>query len=159
MSTEGECRDIEAQMRYPNVLVSRFGQTAIPATWMRHACSEGWQRVENAIVSQFTQQPIQLAEPARQQWTASEEESSPMVNDPQFQVAGEHVKLLAEQALDTPEKEAYYIQQKRVEINARRLQEFVERYALAFTLTPTLKLRSTSKTACMDLMPSCCRGQ
>ena len=47
--------------------------------------------------------------------------------------------MLAEQALDTPEKEAYYIQQKRVEINARRLQEFADRYAPAFTPTPIVE--------------------
>ena len=142
VSTEGErFYDIEVQ-RAANLT---FLQSADlvggnPRTVDEARALDGWQRVENAIVSQLTQQPIQLAELARQQWTASEEEIiADMVNDPQFQVAGEYVKLLAEQALDTPEKEAYYIQQKRVEINARRLQEFADRYAPAFTPTPIVE--------------------
>ena len=142
MSTEGErFYDIEVQ-RAANLtfLQSADLVDGNPRTVDEARALEGWQRVENAIVSQLTQQPIQLAELARQQWTASEEEIiADMVNDPQFQVAGEYVKLLAEQALDTPEKEAYYIQQKRVEINARRLQEFAERYAPAFTPTPIVE--------------------
>ena len=139
VSTEGErFYDIEVQ-RAANLtfLQSADLVSGNPRTVDEARALDGWQRVENAIVSQLTQQPIQLAELARQQWTASEEEIiADMVNDPQFQVAGEYVKLLAEQALDTPEKEAYYIQQKRVEINARRLQEFADRYAPAFTPTP-----------------------
>ena len=139
VSTEGErFYDIEVQ-RAANLtfLQSADLVTGNPRTVDEARALEGWQRVENAIVSQLTQQPIQLAELARQQWTASEEEIiADMVNDPQFQVAGEYVKLLAEQALDTPEKEAYYIQQKRVEINARRLLEFADRYAPTFTPTP-----------------------
>ena len=142
VSTEGErFYDIEVQ-RAANLtfLQSADLVDGNPRTVDEARALEGWQRVENAIVSQLTQQPIQLAELARQQWTASEEEIiADMVNDPQFQVAGEYVKLLAEQALDTPEKEAYYIQQKRVEINARRLQEFAERYAPAFTPTPIVE--------------------
>ena len=142
VSTEGErFYDIEVQ-RAANLtfLQSANLVTGNPRTVDEARALEGWQRVENAIVSQLTQQPIQLAELARQQWTASEEEIiADMVNDPQFQVAGEYVKLLAEQALDTPEKEAYYIQQKRVEINARRLQEFADRYAPAFTPTPIVE--------------------
>ena len=142
VSTEGErFYDIEVQ-RAANLtfLQSADLVTGNPRTVDEARALEGWQRVENAIVSQLTQQPIQLAELARQQWTASEEEIiADMVNDPQFQVAGEYVKLLAEQALDTPEKEAYYIQQKRVEINARRLQEFADRYAPTFTPTPIVE--------------------
>ena len=142
VSTEGErFYDIEVQ-RAANLtfLQSADLVDGNPRTVDEARALEGWQRVENAIVSQLTQQPIQLAELARQQWTASEEEIiADMVNDPQFQVAGEYVKLLAEQALDTPEKEAYYIQQKRVEINARRLQEFADRYAPAFTPTPIVE--------------------
>ena len=142
VSTEGErFYDIEVQ-RAANLtfLQSSDIVNGNPRTVEEARALEGWQRVENAIVSQLTQQPIQLAELARQQWTASEEEIiADMVNDPQFQVAGEYVKLLAEQALDTPEKEAYYIQQKRVEINARRLQEFADRYAPAFTPTPIVE--------------------
>ena len=142
VSTEGErFYDIEVQ-RAANLtfLQSADLVSGNPRTVDEARALDGWQRVENAIVSQLTQQPIQLAELARQQWTASEEEIiADMVNDPQFQVAGEYVKLLAEQALDTPEKEAYYIQQKRVEINARRLQEFADRYAPAFTPTPIVE--------------------
>ena len=142
VSTEGErFYDIEVQ-RAANLtfLQSADLVNGNPRTVDEARALDGWQRVENAIVSQLTQQPIQLAELARQQWTASEEEIiADMVNDPQFQVAGEYVKLLAEQALDTPEKEAYYIQQKRVEINARRLQEFADRYAPAFTPTPIVE--------------------
>ena len=142
VSTEGErFYDIEVQ-RAANLtfLQSSDLVSGNPRTVDEARALDGWQRVENAIVSQLTQQPIQLAELARQQWTASEEEIiADMVNDPQFQVAGEYVKLLAEQALDTPEKEAYYIQQKRVEINARRLQEFADRYAPAFTPTPIVE--------------------
>ena len=142
VSTEGErFYDIEVQ-RAANLtfLQSADLVTGNPRTVDEARALDGWQRVENAIVSQLTQQPIQLAELGRQQWTASEEEIvADMVNDPQFQVAGEYVKLLAEQALDTPEKEAYYIQQKRVEINARRLQEFAERYAPTFTPTPIVE--------------------
>ena len=142
VSTEGErFYDIEVQ-RAANLtfLQSADLVDGNPRTVDEARALDGWQRVENAIVSQLTQQPIQLAELARQQWTASEEEIiADMVNDPQFQVAGEYVKLLAEQALDTPEKEAYYIQQKRVEINARRLQEFADRYAPAFTPTPIVE--------------------
>jgi len=139
VSTEGErFYDIEVQ-RAANLtfLQSSDLVSGNPRTVDEARSLSGWQRVENAVVSQLTQQPIQIAELARQQWTASEEEIiADMVNDPQFQVAGEYVKLLAEQALDTPEKEAYYIQQKRVEINARRLQEFADRYAPAFTPSP-----------------------
>ena len=142
VSTEGErFYDIEVQ-RAANLtfLQSADLVTGNPRTVDEARALDGWQRVENAIVSQLTQQPIQLAELGRQQWTASEEEIvADMVNDPQFQVAGEYVKLLAEQALDTPEKEAYYIQQKRVEINARRLQEFADRYAPTFTPTPIVE--------------------
>lgn len=142
VSTEGErFYDIEVQ-RAANLtfLQSANLVTGNPRTVDEARALEGWQRVENAIVSQLTQQPIQLAELARQQWTASEEEIiADMVNDTQFQVAGEYVKLLAEQALDTPEKEAYYIQQKRVEINARRLQEFADRYAPTFTPIPIVE--------------------
>jgi len=142
VSTEGErFYDIEVQ-RAANLtfLQSADLVDGNPRTVDEARALEGWQRVENAIVSQLTQQPIQLAELARQQWTASEEEIiADMVNDPQFQVAGEYVKLLAEQALDTPEKEAYCIQQKRVEINARRLQEFADRYAPTFTPTPIVE--------------------
>ena len=78
VSTEGErFYDIEVQ-RAANLtfLQSANLVTGNPRTVDEARALEGWQRVENAIVSQLTQQPIQLAELARQQWTAARKRSS-----------------------------------------------------------------------------------
>ena len=110
--------------------------TGNPRTLDEARALDGWSRVENLVISQLVLEPVIFSELATQQWTASEEEIiANMVNDPQFQVAGQYVKLLAEQALDTPEKEAYYIAQKRQEINAQRLQELASLYAPTYTPT------------------------
>lgn len=110
--------------------------TGNPRTLDEARALDGWSRVENLVISQLVLEPVIFSELATQQWTASEEEIiANMVNDPQFQVAGQYVKLLAEQALDTPEKEAYYIAQKRQEINTQRLQELASLYAPAYTPT------------------------
>ena len=110
--------------------------TGNPRTLDEARALDGWSRVENLVISQLVLEPVIFSELATQQWTASEEEIiANMVNDPQFQVAGQYVKLLAEQALDTPEKEAYYIAQKRQEINTQRLQELASLYAPTYTPT------------------------
>ena len=110
--------------------------TGNPRTLDEARTLDGWLRVENLVISRLVLEPVIFNELATQQWTASEEEIiANMVNDPQFQVAGQYVKLLAEQALDTPEKEAYYIAQKRQEINTQRLQELASLYAPTYTPT------------------------
>ena len=103
--------DLEVQ-RAANMTFLQFAVlvTGNPRTLDEARSLDGWFRVENLVISQLVLEPIVFSELKTQQWTASEEEIiAGMVNDPQFQVAGQYVKLLAEQALDTPEKEAYYL--------------------------------------------------